>query len=100
MSPRALPLALTLLLVARAWAEAEAFVQVEVGRTKRVDVGLAKGLNCDDLSVAKVEIVNRSAENNQVVVTGLQPGRTWCRAGLPQTGATVLVKIVVVEKRD
>ena len=71
-----------------------------MGRTKRVDVGLAKGLNCDDLSVAKVEIVTQSAENNQVVVTGLQPGRTWCRAGMPMTGQTVLVKIVVVEKRD
>ena len=71
-----------------------------MGRTKRVDVGLARGLNCDDLSVAKVEIVTQSAENNQVVVTGLQPGQTWCRAGLSQTGQTVLVKIVVVEKKD
>jgi hypothetical protein len=95
----ALPLALAVLLGAPA-ASADAVVTVKVGKTKKVDVGLANGLNCDDLSVARVQIVAQSSQNNQLLITGLQPGRTWCRAGLPQSGSTVLVNIVVVEKND
>ena len=81
-------------------AFADDSVTVEVGKTTTVDVGLAKGLNCDDLSVAQVQIRNSSAENNQLVITGLKPGKTWCRAGMPNAGATALVHIVVVEKND
>jgi hypothetical protein len=76
---------------------ADTFVTVEMDKTVRVDVGLANGLNCDDLSVARVEIRAQSPQNNQLVVTGLKPGVTACRAGLPQGGATVLVHIRVVE---
>jgi len=95
----ALPFALVVGLTAfAAWADAS--VSVVVGKTTTVDVGLAKGLNCDDLTVAQVEIRTRSAENNQLVITGLKPGRTWCRAGTPETGATALVSIRVLEKGD
>jgi hypothetical protein len=92
-------LALAALLVA-SLASADDSVRVAVGQTTTVNVGLAKGLNCDDLTVAQVEIRTRSAENNQLVITGLKPGKTWCRAGLPTAGATALVHIVVVEKDD
>ena len=95
----ALPLALAALLTA-SLASADDSVTVEVGKTTTVDVGLARGLNCDDFTVAQVEIRTRSAENNQLVITGLTPGKTWCRAGTPNAGATVLVHIVVVEKKD
>jgi hypothetical protein len=95
----ALPLALAAFLTANV-ASADDSVTVEVGRTANVDVGLAKGLNCDDLTVAQVEIRTRSAQNNQLVITGLKPGKTWCRAGTATAGATVLVHIVVLEKKD
>lgn len=97
MPTRALALAVFL---ASSLALADDSVRVEVGKTTTVDVGLAKGLNCDDLTVAQVEIRTRSAQNNQLVITGLKPGKTWCRAGLPNAGATALVHIVVVEKND
>ena len=84
------PFALAAFLAATA-AFADGAVTVEVGKTATVDVGLAKGLNCDDLSVADVQIRTRSAETNQLVVTGLKPGKTWCRAGMPNAGATALV---------
>jgi hypothetical protein len=95
----ALPVALAAFLAASLASAADS-VTVEVGKTTTVDVGLAKGLNCDDLTVAQVEIRSRSAENNQLVVTGLKPGKTWCRAGMPSAGVTALVHIVVVEKKD
>jgi hypothetical protein len=97
MSHRALALAV---LLAAGLASADNSVTVEVGKTTTVDVGLAKGLNCDDLTVAQVEIRTRNSENNQLVITGLKPGKTWCRAGQPTAGATALVHIVVVEKND
>jgi hypothetical protein len=87
-------------LLEAAPALADTFVTVELDKTVRVDVGLASGLNCDDLSVARVEIRAQSPLNNQLVVTGLKPGVTACRAGLPQAGATVLVHIRVVEARE
>jgi hypothetical protein len=87
-------------LFCQGWASADDSVTVNVGQTKTVDVGLAKGLNCDDLTVAEVEIRNRSADNNELVITGLKPGKTWCRAGTPSAGASALVHIRVVEKKD
>jgi hypothetical protein len=87
-------------LLAASVASADASVTVVVGKTETVDVGLSKGLNCDDLSVAQVEIRNRSAESNELVITGLKPGQTWCRAGSATAGATALVKIRVVEKSE
>jgi hypothetical protein len=92
-------LALAVLLAA-GLASADNSVTVDVGQTTTVDVGLAKGLNCDDLAVAQVEIRTRSADNNELVITGLKPGKTWCRAGAPGAGATALVHIHVVEKKD
>ena len=87
-------------LLASSLASANNSVTVLVGKTTRVDVGLAKGLNCDDLTVADVEIRTRSPENNELVITGLKPGKTWCRAGVSSGGATALVHIIVVDKDD
>ncbi|MGO9832008.1 MAG: hypothetical protein ACLPJH_17885 [Myxococcaceae bacterium] len=75
-------------------------VSVEVGKTTTVEVGHAKGLNCDDLAVAQVEIRTASPETNELVITGLKPGTTYCRAGTAASGATTLVKIIVYEKKD
>ncbi len=94
-----LPFALAVLLTsAPAWADDS--VSVEVGKTVVVDVGHAKGLNCDDLTVARVTIRSATAENNQLVITGLKPGRTFCRAGAAVPGPTALVNIEVVPKND
>jgi len=94
-----LPLVLAGLLAgAPVWADDA--VSVEVGKTVVVDVGHAKGLNCDDLSVASVSIRAATPDNNQLVITGLKPGRTYCRAGMPIPGPTVLVNIEVVPKND
>ena len=95
----ALPVAFAVLFAAHV-ALADGHAVVEVGKTTTVDVGFAKGLNCDDLTVAQVEIRTRSAKSNELVITGLKPGKTWCRAGLPNAGATALVHITVVEKRE
>ncbi len=92
-----LPLAV-MLFAATAWADAA--VRVPVGKTTTVDVGFARGLNCDDLSVADVQIRTVSKQTNQLVITGLKPGRTLCRVGSPSTGPTLLVNIVVVEKSE
>ncbi len=86
--------------LAASLASANNAVTVQVGKTTRVDVGLAKGLNCDDLTVADVEIRNRSPENNELVITGLKPGKTWCRAGVSTAGATALIHIIVVDKDE
>ena len=87
-----------LLSTSLAWAGGT--VSVEVGKTTTFEVGHAKGLNCDDLEVAQVEIRNASPETNELVITGLKPGTTFCRAGTAGSGATTLVKIVVFEKKD
>jgi hypothetical protein len=97
MSRPALPLALAAFL-ATSLAFADDSVTVEVGKTVNVDVGQAIGLNCDNLSVAQVAIRNASPNVNQLVITGLKPGTTWCRAGSPNAGPTALVHIHVVEK--
>jgi hypothetical protein len=89
-----------LMLLAAGHVSADNSVTLDVGQTTTVDVGLAKGLNCDDLTVAQVEIRTRSADNNELVITGLKPGKTWCRAGTASAGATALVHIRVVEKKD
>jgi hypothetical protein len=99
MKRPSLPLALAVVLTATlAWADPS--VTVAVGKTTTVDVGLAKGLNCDDLTIADVSIHTRSADSNELVITGLKPGKTWCRAGSATTGATALVHIIVVGKSD
>ena len=97
MKRPALPLAIAVVLTA-SLARADGSVTVAVGKTTTVDVGLAKGLNCDDLTVAEVNIRTRSAETNELVITGLKPGKTWCRAGSSTAGATALVHILVLEK--
>jgi hypothetical protein len=99
MPRAALGFALALLL-ASGVARADGSISVQVGKTTTVDVGLAKGLNCDDLSVAQVEIRTRNAENNELVITGLKPGTTFCRAGSPTAGASALVQIRVFEAKD
>ncbi len=97
MSRAAPLLPLLLLLAGPVRAQQALQVQVKVGKTARLDVGLAQGLNCDDLSVVDAKLESSKDKKHLVlVVTGKAPGDTYCRAGTG-LGATVLVHITVVE---
>lgn len=72
-------------------------VEVQVGKTAKLDVGLAQGLNCDDLSVVDAKLVSSKDKKHLVLVLkGKAAGETYCRAGTG-LGATVLVRVTVVE---
>ena len=94
---RNLALLSLLLLAGPVQAQPAIQVQVEVGKTVKVGVGLAQGLNCDDLSVVEPRLVP-SKDKGQVVLVlkGKAPGDTYCRAGTG-LGPTVLIHVTVVE---
>ena len=95
--PRAASLLCVLLLAGQVRAQPATQVQVEVGKTAKVDVGLAQGLNCDDLSVVDAKLKSSKDQKHLVLVLkGKSPGDTYCRAGTG-LGPTVLVHVTVVE---
>jgi hypothetical protein len=55
-------------------------ISVEVGQTLEVDVGYARGIVCDDLSVVRPGLVTRN-DHNFFLAAGLKVGRTLCRVG-------------------
>jgi hypothetical protein len=76
-------------------------VDVEVGKTVQVDVGYARGLLCDDLTILRADLVTRN-DHNYFVVTGVKPGQTACRVGTsPSTPPWFYfdVRIVPAKKR-
>jgi len=90
-------LLLALVLAIPASAQPAHEVEVEVGHTVKIDVGLAAGLNCDDLTIVGATLVtSKDKKHNTMVLKGLAPGSTYCRAGTG-LGASVLVHVVVVE---
>ncbi len=72
----------------------EASLAVAVGSTVSVDVGFARGLHCDDLSVVHAELRGVSPTSNRLFITGVRAGTTDCRAGTLGP-PTVLVHITV-----
>ena len=76
-------------------AFAQGALSVQVGRSASRDIGIARGILCDDLSIAAVRIENVSASKNRFVATGLVPGETNCRVGLDQGGPTQVIHLVV-----
>jgi len=70
-------------------------VSVKVGESRQVEVGAARGLRCDDLSIVRAELREHTETNNLLVLTGLRVGRTSCRVGvykgMPSVFATVVV---------
>lgn len=74
----------------------ETALDVAVGETKSLDVGFARGLQCDDTSVVAAELRNVSPTSNRLFLTGLKTGRTLCRAGTLGP-PTVLVHVNVVQ---
>jgi hypothetical protein len=94
---RATSLLCLLLLAGPVHAQPARDVEVQVGKTAKLDVGLAQGLNCDDLSVVDAKLVSSKDKKQLVLVLkGKAAGDTYCRAGTG-LGATVLVHVTVVE---
>ena len=72
-------------------------IELEVGKTAKVDVGLSRGLNCDDLAVVDAKLEpTKDKKELLLVVKGKAAGETYCRAGT-SLGSTVLIHITVVE---
>ena len=70
-----------LLLALPAVARAEA-TELAVGETVKVDVGIARGVTCDDVSIVSADITtDETTKSNTVILKGLTPGETDCRAG-------------------
>jgi hypothetical protein len=72
----------------------ETSVEIRVGVTVSLDVGYARGLQCDDLTVVHAELRAASPTSNRLYLKGLRRGRTACRAGT-MGAPTVLVHITV-----
>jgi hypothetical protein len=95
---RRLALLATLALPLCAWADG---LQVKVGETKEVDVGVRRGLRCDDNSIASAEIVtDEKTQSNKVVIHGVKLGHTACRAGDLTPGLTASVIEIEVVPAD
>lgn len=95
---RRVALALALLAGPPSWAQApsEREVHLKIGQVVRLDVQRAAGLNCDDLDIVDAKLVtSKDKTHNALVLKGKAEGETYCRAGQPAIGQTVLVRIVV-----
>jgi len=73
-------------------------VQLQVGQKKVLDVGLAQGLACDDGTIVRAELREASPTSNQLLLKGLKPGQTACRAGTANVARSRVVNITVVPK--
>jgi hypothetical protein len=94
---RAAPLLCLALLAGPARAQPARQVELEVGKTAKVGVGLSRGLNCDDLAVVDAKLEPTKDKKEVVLVLkGKAAGETYCRAGT-SLGSTVLVHVTVVE---
>jgi hypothetical protein len=72
----------------------ETAVAVGVGKTVSLDVGYARGLFCDDLTVVRAELRAGTPTSNWLYITGLRQGATLCRVGTLGT-PTVLAHVTV-----
>jgi hypothetical protein len=70
-------------------------VKLKVGQQKVLNVGLAMGLDCNDGTVVQAELRPASTTENDLVLVGLKPGKTACRAGTASMSRSVLVYISV-----
>lgn len=70
-------------------------VKLHVGEQKVFNVGLAMGLVCNDGTVVQAELRPASDTENELVLLGLKPGQTACRAGTANLSRSVLVYVAV-----
>ena len=59
----------------------EVSLELAVGKTASYDVGFARGLQCDDLTIVRADLRADSPTANRLFITGLHAGVTACRAG-------------------
>ena|SRR5215472_15531336 len=94
---RAAPLLCFVLLAGPVRAQPARQIELEVGKTAKVDVGLSRGLNCDDLAVVDAKLEPTKDKKELILVLkGKGVGETYCRAGTG-LGPTVLIHVTVVE---
>ena len=74
-------------------------VHLQVGEKKVLNVGLAMGLLCDDGTVVQAELHPASHSENELVLIGLKPGKTDCRAGTANVSRSRLVHVTVSAKQ-
>jgi hypothetical protein len=70
-------------------------VKLKVGQQKTLNVGLAMGLECNDGTVVQAELRAVSPSENELLLVGLKPGKTACRAGTANVSRSKLVYIQV-----
>jgi hypothetical protein len=72
-------------------------VDIAVGDVREVDVGIARGVFCDDLSVISAEMTtDNDTQRNKVTFKGLKVGRTECRVGNVALGSpSMLIRVSV-----
>lgn len=73
-------------------------VHLQVGQEKVLNVGLAMGLMCNDGAVVQAELRPVSDTENHVILVGLKPGKTDCRAGTANMSRSKLLHITVSAK--
>ena len=73
-------------------------VKLQVGQQKVLNVGLAMGLVCNDGTVVQADLRPISDTENELVLVGLKPGKTACRAGTANMSRSVLVYVSVTAK--
>lgn len=94
--------AIALVLVSTAaLADGEIRLDLELGKTRDVDVGYARGWLCDDPSLVTADMVTRD-DHNYWVVTGAKLGATTCRVGTDPLAAHYVfsVHVVAAKKRS
>ncbi len=82
-------------MAAPAYAEGQP-IEVEVGHTVEIDVGYARGVICDDLTILDADLRAKTEQSNAFVVTGKAEGRTLCRVGTDALHVRFLFDIHVV----
>lgn len=98
MRIRATVIALGLVAATSASADpvvGETSVELAVGASVSIDVGYARGLQCDDLSIVQADLRGVSPTSNRLFLKGLRRGATACRAGTIVGSPSVLVHITV-----
>ena len=73
----------------------ETSVEIPIGASTSIDVGYARGLHCDDLTIVDAELRGVSPTSNRLFLKGLRRGVTACRAGTFAGSVSVLVHITV-----
>jgi hypothetical protein len=98
VSPRWLA-ALVLFAASPAYAEGQR-VEVEVGHSVELDVGYARGVICDDLTIIDADLHAKTEQTNAFVVTGKALGTTMCRVGTDAFHVHFLFEIHVVAAKS